>query len=118
MSRRERPERSSVNELQTECRNEHAAAGRAAPPLCQERMLRLKIVINTIIRKIRLCLDLNLLFQWRRHRSRSRDRLSGTEKKKWLLAHSIFVSSLSLSLSLSPSLTRTHRYKEYKQKYP
>lgn len=106
MSRCERPERSSVNELQTECRNEHAAAGRAAPPLCQERMLRLKIVINTIIRKIRLCLDLNLLFQRRRHRSRSRDRLSGTERKKkwekkWLLAHSIFVSSLSLSLSIA-----------------
>lgn len=92
------------NKLPTECRKEHTAAGRAAPPLCQELMLRLKIVINTIIRKIRLCLDLNLLFQRRRHRSRSRDRLSGTEKKKvgkkWLHAHSIFISSLSLSLSL------------------
>lgn len=107
------------NKLPTECRKEHTAAGRAAPPLCQELMLRLKIVINTIIRKIRLCLDLNLLFQRRRHRSRSRDRLSGTEKKKvgkkWLHAHSIFISSLSLSLC---PFTRTHGYKEYKQKYP
>lgn len=104
MSRCERPERSSINELQTECRNEHAAAGRAAPPLCQERMLRLKIVINTIIRKIRLCLDLNLLFQWRRHRSRSRDRLSGTERKKngkKMATCTLYFCFLPLSLSLS-----------------
>ena len=92
------------NTLPPESTKEHTAAGRAAPPLCQELMLRLKIVINTIIRKIRLCLDLNLLFQRRRHRSRSRDRLSGTEKKKVgkkMATCTLYFYFLSLSLSLS-----------------
>lgn len=63
------------NKLQLEWgKKEHTAAGKAVHPLCQEMLLCLTIVINTIIREIRLCLDLNLLFECRRYNSTGTDR--------------------------------------------